>query len=316
MALDPRLLRSPKEPTLFAFAVLWSCFVWLALFVSVLGLLYAAVFGLVIFMAHAIVIGRIKGNSVRLSARQLPALYARVEAIAAKLGLERVPEVYLVQSDGVLNAFATRHLWRDFLILNSSLVDACQDPRQLDFVIGHEMGHLAAGHLRDRIRLAPAAAAPWLGPALSRAREYTCDRYGLAASGDLEQAARGIAVLAAGGPHGSLLDLAAFEEQRLETGSFWMSIAELGSTHPFLCKRVAALREYSRPGSVEAVARHPLAYPLSPLLGGFTGGGGAVARVVLLGLFVVFAMRSARSVHPSAQADAGQDWVPGIGRLR
>ncbi len=49
--------------------------------------------------------------------------------------------------DGVLNAFATKLLSRRFVILHSALADACSDPRQLDFVLGHEVGHLAAGHL-------------------------------------------------------------------------------------------------------------------------------------------------------------------------
>ena len=112
---------------------------------------------------------------MHVAERQLPELYARVKAAAGKLGLDEIPDIYLVQSNGLLNAFATRMLSRNFVIVCSALADACEDPRQLDFIIGHELGHLAAGHLRWNLALAPFHLVPWLGAACSRAREYTCD---------------------------------------------------------------------------------------------------------------------------------------------
>src|SRR5439155_21002441 len=116
-----------------------------------------------LFLAH------VRGNGVRLSDRQLPELYARCKAIGGKLGLEQTPEVYLLQSGGLLNAFATRLLSRRYVILFSALVDGCQEPAQLDFVIGHEMAHLAAGHLTWNVFLLPFRILPWAGPAYSRA---------------------------------------------------------------------------------------------------------------------------------------------------
>src|SRR6202048_3338587 len=81
-------------------------------------------------------------------------------------------------SHGILNAFATKLLSRKFVIINSALADACTDPRQLDFVVGHELGHLAAGHLAWNALLLPFHLVPWLGTAYSRARGYTRDRAG------------------------------------------------------------------------------------------------------------------------------------------
>jgi Zn-dependent protease with chaperone function len=303
MSLGVQAIRSPKEPPLFAIGVALSAIAWITLTITIVGLLYGALILAFILVAHALLLARIRGNSVRLSERQLPGLYARITAAAHKLGLQKVPEVYLMQSDGMLNAFATKLLSRRFVILYSSLVEACQDPRQLDFIVGHELGHVAAGHLQWNAFLAPYRLVPWLGAAYSRAREYTCDRYGLVVAGDLEQSARGLAVLAAG-RQAAQVDLRAFEEQRLESGSFWMSIFELVSSHPYLCKRAAALREFSQPGSVSAVSRNVWAYPLAPLLGvaGAPAGGASAGMMVMLvvGIMAVVAIQGVRKFQQQA----------------
>ncbi len=315
MALDIRLLRSPKEPPLFAIGVAVSVIAWIALAVTIVGIFYGALILVFILFAHALFLANVKGNGVRISERQLPELYARVKAAAEKLGMSQVPDVYLLQSGGVLNAFATKLLSRNFVIIYSSLADACQDPRQLDFIIAHELGHLAAGHLKWNALLAPYRLVPWLGPAYSRAREYTCDRCGLAVASDLEQSTRGLAVLAAGGRHAASVDLAAFEEQRLESGSFWMSVMELVSSHPFLCKRAAALREYQRPGTVEPVSRNVFAYILAPLFGiaaAPAGGAGAGMMVLaVVGVLSAMAIFGARKyIEAAKHADLGAEQSP------
>lgn len=281
MALNPQL-RSPKEQPLFLLGVIVSSVIWLALTVGTLGLglLYAGLVALFVLVAHALYLAHVKGNGIRLSAQQLPELYARCEATARKLGLSKMPAVYLVQSNGVLNAFATKLLSRQFVVMNSALVDGCDDPAQLDFVIGHELGHLAAGHLAWNAFLAPFKILPWVGPAYSRACEYTCDRCGYSVTGALEPSARALVVLAGGGKKAGEVNLQAFMDQRLETGGFFMAIYELVSSHPFLCKRVAALEELRAPGSVRAVGRNPFAYPFAPLLG--IGAGGASSMALLM----------------------------------
>lgn len=313
MSFDIQSIRSPKEQPLFVIGVVLSTMAWIALAVSLVGLLYGALILVFVLMAHALFLANVRGNGVRVSERQLPSLYARVRAAAEKLGMDRVPEMYLLQSHGVLNAFATKLLSRRFIIVHSSLADACGDQRQLDFVIGHELGHLAAGHLRWNAFLAPYRLVPWLGAAYSRAREYTCDRCGLMVAGDLEQSMRGLAVLAAGGRHANEVDLAAFEEQRLESGSFWMSVLELVSSHPFLCKRAAALREYVRPGSAQPVTRNVLAYPLAPLFGvaaAPAGGASASLALVVIAVFALTALQGVRKYVEQAHANAveGAAW--------
>jgi Zn-dependent protease with chaperone function/type II secretory pathway pseudopilin PulG len=289
-------LRSPKETTLFWIGAVFSGLVWLLVVVSLVGILYGAaglIFGLVV---HALFLAHVRGNALRVSESQLPELHAAALRAARALGLAEPPEVYVMQADGSLNAFATKLLGRKFVILFSDLVDACEDPRQLDFVIAHEVGHLAAGHLMWRPFLWPFMLVPLLGAAYSRACEYTCDRCGVRVAGDDEASMRGLIVLAAGGRQAARADIRSFMEQRLETGQFWSAVVELGSTHPFLCKRVAALHELSHPGTIEIVRRNPLAYPLAPFLafGSMAGGGltPLLLMVAVIGIIAAIAIPS------------------------
>src|SRR5512138_741318 len=265
MALDPRRV-SPKEKPLFVTGAVLSALVWLALVVSVVGLLYALVGAIFFLAAHALFLASVRTNGVRVDERQLPDLHARVRAAASRLGLEQVPDVYVLQGAGLLNAFATKLLSRRYVILLSDLVEHCEDPRQLDFVVGHELGHLAAGHLRWNLFLLPYRLVPWLGAAHARACEYTCDRCGLAAAGDLEQSMRGLVVLAAGGKIAARVDLAAFASQREESGGFWATVLELTSFHPLLSKRVAELQNVHSPGAVQPVRRSVAGWIFAPML--------------------------------------------------
>lgn len=215
----------------------------------------------------------------------------------------------MVQGGGLLNAFATKLFSRRYVILLSDLMDHCQDPRQLDFVLAHELGHFAAGHLRWNLFLLPYRLVPWLGAAYSRACEYTCDRCGLAGAGDLEQAQRGLVVLAAGGRVAAQVDLAAFASQRAGAGGFWSTVLELTSSHPFLCKRVAALQALTDPSAAAPVPRSAAGWVFAPLLGSLAGGAGAapVILVVVIGVLAAFAIPNyvkfqLRSKDASAQA--------------
>lgn len=297
-------LRSPRESTLFLIGALFSGLVWLLLVVSIVGVFYGALGVVFSLVVHALFLAHVRGNALKVSERQLPEIHAAVARSARALGMSEMPDVYVLQAGGALNAFATKFLTRKFVIIYSDLIEACEDPRQLEFVVGHEVGHLAAGHLKWNAFLWPFMLVPLLGMAFSRAREYTCDRCGLAIVNDLEMSMRGLIVLAAGGRQAARADIACFMEQRLETGRFWSAVAELGSTHPFLCKRVAALQEFSQPGSVAPVHRNPLAYPVAPFLafGGVAGAGGASLLVVvaIIGIIAAIAIPSLLRARVSA----------------
>lgn len=285
-------LRTSKEKNLFAISFGVSLIAWIILVVTIIGIFYGIFFGLFLFVAHALMISHIKGHGVKLSEKQFPELYARVVTASNKLGLKSPPEVYLMQAGGSLNAFATKMTGRNFVVIYSDLLEACgDDGKEIDMIIGHEIGHLALGHLKWCWFLVPARIVPLLGSAYSRACEYSSDLCGLIVAGDMEAATRGLAVLAAGGKYGKLVDMRSFVFQSRETGGFWASIYELNASHPYLPKRIAALYNKERPGLVPVAKRNIFAYPLAPFFGFASAGGSAsLVMIAVVGILAAVAI--------------------------
>jgi len=204
-------------------------------------LFYAALFALAAFVAHGFALGRIRGNAIVVSHRQFPLLHQYVASHAQRLGLTDLPTVYVLESGGILNAFATKMLGRKFVIVNADVLALAvrRGNGAVSFIVGHELGHHWRGHLKWRWLTAPARLVPYLGSAYSRACEYTCDRVG--AYCEPAGAIDGLLVLAAGGWLHTHVDAREFARQGETDGGFWIRRAELVSSHPRLPKRVAAL---------------------------------------------------------------------------
>jgi Zn-dependent protease with chaperone function len=236
----------PSEKPLFYTALVVSIPIWVTLAVSIVGIAYALVIGLVLIATHAMLVYHVRANGVRIGSNQFPELYTRVREISQRIGLDPVPDTYVMQAGGVLNAFATKFIGARIVVVNSELLEACGDNAAArDMIVGHELGHIRAGHLDWRWFIAHGLIIPFLGGALSRAREYTSDRYGRLAAGDKEGAELGLIILAAGGRLARQVNRTAFIQQREEINGFWMGLGRVYATHPALTKRVAALQDYT-----------------------------------------------------------------------
>jgi Zn-dependent protease with chaperone function/type II secretory pathway pseudopilin PulG len=283
-----------NEKRLFGLMLGLSVLVWALLLIGTVGmvLVYALFAFLFYCFAQSALISYIKGNGVRITEEQFPDLKQQIHDCCRKLDVLEEPQAYLLQMGGMLNAFATRFLGRDFLVLYSEVVDGLADnPDALNFYIGHELGHLKRKHLSWATVLMPAAVLPLVGAAYSRAREYTCDRHGLAACDNPVNAEHGLAVLAAGGKRARSMNTQAYIDQSSQTEGFWMSFHELVGDYPWLVKRMAAVRALAAGREPSQPSRNTLAGLLAlfvPRLG--VGGGGAVVTVAMIGILAAVAV--------------------------
>ncbi len=242
--------RWPTEIPLLILVVLAAIAIWVLLAVTIIGFFYVILIGIFLFLSHVVMVAYIRGSAVRLGPNQLPDLYERVRILSARVGIEKEPEAYLMQAGGALNAFATKFMRSDMIVIYSDLLEACGDNQAArDMIIAHELGHLRCGHLRWLWLLAPGLLVPFLGQAYSRAREYTCDRWGLAGCGELKGALHGLTVLAAGGKEAPRVNLEALAEQRNNLNTGWMTLGKWLMGHPPLCERILALAPSLLPNS-------------------------------------------------------------------
>lgn len=287
-----------NEERLFRWMLGWSLLVWGGLLIITFGLaLVYVLFGFLFYcVAQSALISYIKGNGVRITDEQFPDLKRQISTCCRKLGLEEEPQAYLMQMGGMLNAFATRFLGRHFLVLYSDVVDGLADnPDALNFYIGHEIGHFKRKHLSWATILMPASALPLIGPAYSRAREYTCDRHGLAACDNPQNAEHGLAVLAAGGKRARMMNNQAYVDQARHTEGFWMSFHELIGDYPWLVKRMAAVRALAAGHELRQPPRNKLAAVLA-LFVPRTGVGAGAAAIVPIILIAVMAVGAAVAI--------------------
>jgi heat shock protein HtpX len=92
--------------------------------------------------------GQLMGNAIEISSRQLPHYYQLAKKAAEILNIP-IPKIYMRQ-DPYLNAMTYGNGSQSLIVLSHSLLDQLDDS-MLMFILGHEMGHIAADHAHGDI---------------------------------------------------------------------------------------------------------------------------------------------------------------------
>jgi Zn-dependent protease with chaperone function len=199
------------------------------------------------------------GSSVKVTDQQFPKVYEIVARCAATLHIP-VPTVYVAPALGTLDAHTLGTDEDAYIVLNAALVDHL-DADELAFVIGHECGHIHNNHVVYTTALyylthAAAFYVRWVvQPAIlalrawARRAEITCDRAGLLCVRDEEVATAAIVKLALGSQKlykDLKIDeyLKQLDEVKRGIGRF----GEIFRSHPYLPKRIEALRRFAASG--------------------------------------------------------------------
>jgi Zn-dependent protease with chaperone function len=244
--MDEKMLVHPKEKRYFVICLVISILVYAALIVSVVGIPYLIAIAVLSAFLHALAMAHLRLNGIRLSDRQFPEVYERIGRLCSKMGMPAVPDVYVVQSGGVLNAFATRFVRRNMIVVYSDvfeLISAGADDI-LEFVITHELAHIKRRHVTKHMLLLPAQWVPFLGNAYSRSCEYTCDRIAAFMTGNTDAAVNGLTMVAVGKGLYRMVNVDEYLHQGEQNKGFFLWLAEKLSTHPPLPKRIAEVQRF------------------------------------------------------------------------
>ena len=270
LVIEENNLVSKYEKKLYKTSLIISIILWIILTIWTIwiGLIYIGIIALFGIIIHIWFISYVKWNWVRVSKNQFPELDNMKKTIAEKMWFDTYTHMYIVNFDWILNAFATKLLSRNFIIITASLLESCDnDTDKLKFIIGHELAHIKRWHVKMQAFLSISKIIPWLGNAYSKACEYTCDNYwayyGL--NWDYKKSAKWLAVLSSGWIYSEKINIDAYLEQAQESNDFWMSLNETKSSHPYLTKRVFNIVKTFKDDSITLPKRNIFGILIAPL---------------------------------------------------
>lgn len=259
-----------NDITLTKIALFYSGFIWLIFLLIPLlwgfrgplllftiiksGMILLVYLGLCLFftISTARIVSYIRGNSIKVSQNQFPDILNIVTEQCNKFNIKKVPEVYILESGGFINAAAVKLFYKgkDCIILFSDIIDPLyvkNDKESLKMVISHELGHIKENHISIyyHVFLLPFRIIPLLGLALTRAWEYTCDRYAVMGCSNLSSAQRGMCILACGKELYNEVNINAYKQQYKEEYGFWHILARLMfATHPYTIDRIISMERF------------------------------------------------------------------------
>ena len=304
MALTLANLTLPRENTYLAFVIMFSVILWAAALMTVFLVVIGLFLAIAIWFANGLLVARLKAEAVKIDEAQIPTLDSTLTDVCRKLGVTPVPDLYVIQSGGHLNAFTSKHAGRNFVVVYSELLETYgPDSPEIRFLLGHELGHIRRSHVLKQILLAPGLMMPLLGNAYHRACESTCDRYGAFASGDMQGSVNAMMVLAGGKHAKQLMDPVSFAGQYRKFRGFFVSWHELISGYPTLSHRVSNLVSLGEGREPTRERRHPLGYLFAFFTLGGQHGGGAnlMITVAIVGMLAAIAIPSFMKARQQSQ---------------
>jgi Zn-dependent protease with chaperone function len=214
-----------------------------------------------------------QANAVRVSPNQFGEVYAVYKQALKTLDAPEEYPLYITQTP-MVNAGAYG-MDRPFIILNSGTVQLV-DKDELEYILGHELGHILSGHVLYKtmmvflINLANMGF-PIVGLAARavlvallewyRKSELSCDRAGLLTVQDPEIVMRTMLKMAGGGSseETSLQEFIVQAEEYKQTGDVADQVFKvlnlMATTHPFYVLRVSELRAWIESGDYDRIIR-------------------------------------------------------------
>lgn len=201
-------------------------------------------------------------------------LYTLARETWETLELEHIPDLYM-QQDYFINAYTTGHKQDAYIVLSTGAVDKLND-HELQFVIGHESGHIKSNHvlyhilctyatqILSEIGVVGKLALPiqatldfW-----NRMSEFTADRAGLLACQDLDAALSAIMKMSGlpekyydrASVQGFMEQAREFEEKYGGTTDIIIKTLEIfDESHPWTIIRAAELIRWVETGHYQSI---------------------------------------------------------------
>lgn len=194
-------------------------------------------------------------NSIEVTENQYPELYRIFLEQVDRAELGFVPRLYIKNGNGVLNAFASKSRLNmakgAYVVVYSDMVDTFYDLGNEDtirFVLSHELGHIKLGHVNVRRAVLNGLLRPlFLHDTLTRAQEYSADRFGASITDKIATPA--LAVLVGGKRNYEKMDVDQYTaNDARHISKFWVAIVNFRANHAVGRRRLAAAYQMDKEG--------------------------------------------------------------------
>jgi Zn-dependent protease with chaperone function/predicted negative regulator of RcsB-dependent stress response len=240
-----------SENILFAVKVIVTILIWvgIALLLEALDskervaivtlFVYVALFVVVFWLRKVFLIAYVKGEGILVTEEQFPEVFAVYRDTAEQLELKNAPPLFILQSGGLLNAFAIRFRMKNYIAIYSDIFALYKtDIESVKFVLAHELGHVKRNHMQKSFWTFPSFIIPFLNSAYSRACEYTCDNIGASFVANESSRLNGLLLLAGGKDIYKEINLENYIKTAEQNRSFVVKYVGLFRSHPYLPNRI------------------------------------------------------------------------------
>jgi len=199
-------------------------------------------------------------TGIPLDEQNFPELYALMQQSCRMLGI-KMPYTVVSNEISGINAFATGTDNRPFVVI-SNITPHCLKPKELQFILAHECGHIAMEHMvyhtAGTLASVMGGFIPVIGPILTQAvvfplncwnrcSEITSDRIGLICCGDLHTAQMALLKIVGGFTDIEDIDVDRYiaKSRSLQDTQLLGKLGEYFATHPMIHKRLKALELFA-----------------------------------------------------------------------
>ena len=207
-----------------------------------------------LFISMYLNFAQVKAASLKITQKNFPEIYSLLHSYAYRLGMEKVPEMYVVQQSGVLNAFSSFIFGRQYILVHTEIFEVAyrehKDLNALAFILAHELSHIYYGHatLHYNLPILFSESLPLVGSIASRTREYSCDR--LAQRLTNYDGVQAIVMLMVDRHLYPMVDVQDYVDTTIKERGFWLWLVNLLASHPILPKRIRALIQWNGSGEL------------------------------------------------------------------
>jgi Zn-dependent protease with chaperone function len=207
-------------------------------------LVYVPLILLYFWFSKVYLVAYMKGNGICISETQFRDVFEAYRDMAENLGLKKIPPLFVLQSGGLLNAFAVRLSGKNYIAIYSDVFSLYKsDIGAVKFVLAHELGHVIRRHNQKRFWTFPSSIIPFLTAAYSRACEYTCDNIGGSFISDKTGRVQGLLLLAGGKDIYKEIDINDYLDTAKQNRSLAVRFVNMLISHPYLPDRIENLLE-------------------------------------------------------------------------